>query len=313
MTASTDHLEVLTNAPISTWYRIGGRADRFAQPQSTDQLLQCLELDLDLKVLGEGANLLVDDAGEDHLVISMQSDGFKGIEIDETTGLVRAGAGVPLPRLISKTINAGLGGLQGLAGFPATIGGACIMNAGGRYGSISDRIVAINAMDRAGRMHELKRSDIDFDYRHSGLNHLLVCSAIFQLTPREPSDLMEELSECMLYKKQSQPMSEKSAGCAFKNPTLTGAIESVGEAGDRVSAGMLIDRANCKGMTVGGASVSPIHANFITTTSDAKALNVIDLMEQVRTKVHDTFGVSLTNEVVVWSCHEGQSPTEATR
>lgn len=310
MTTRTDHLEVRTNAPISTWYRIGGRADRFAQPQSNEQLLQCLELDQDLKVLGEGANLLVDDAGEDHLVISMQTEWFKSIEIDEKTGLVRAGAGVPLPRLISKTINAGLGGLQGLAGFPATIGGACIMNAGGRYGSIGDHIVMIHGMDRAGRMHELERADIDFDYRHSGLNHLLLCSAIFQLTPGETSALKEELTECMLYKKQSQPMSEKSAGCAFKNPTLLGAIESIGEAGDRVSAGMLIDRANCKGMTVGGASVSPIHANFITTTSDAKARDVIELMEQVRTKVHDTFGVSIQNEVVVWSRDEDQASTE---
>lgn len=313
MTTSTDHLEVHTNAPISTWYRIGGRADRFAQPKSNEQLLQCLALDPDLKVLGEGANLLVDDAGEDHLVISMQTDGFKSIEIDETTGLVSAGAGVALPRLISKTINAGLGALQGLAGFPATIGGACIMNAGGRYGSIGDHIVMIHAMDRAGRMHELNRADIGFDYRQSGLNHLLLCSAIFQLTPGEPSALKEELTECMLYKKQSQPMSEKSAGCAFKNPTLLDPIQSVGEAGDRVSAGMLIDRANCKGMTVGGASVSPIHANFITTTSDAKARDVIELMEQVRTKVHDTFGVPLKNEVVVWSRDEHDASTEITR
>lgn len=313
MTTSTDHLDVLTNAPISTWYRIGGRAGRFAQPQSTDQLLQSLTLDPDLKVLGEGANLLVDDAGIDRLVISMQTDGFKSVEIDQATGLAYAGAGVSLPRLISKTISAGLSGLQGLAGFPATIGGACIMNAGGRYGSISDHIVMVNAMDRAGRMHELKRSDIDFDYRHSGLNHLLVCSAVFQLTPADHSSLKEELTECMLYKKKSQPMSEKSAGCAFKNPTLMSSIDSIGLAGDRVSAGMLIDRAQCKGMTVGGASVSPLHANFITTTSDAKASDVITLMEQVQTKVHDTFGVAIKNEVVIWSRDHDQSPTEITQ
>ncbi|MGJ8636421.1 MAG: UDP-N-acetylmuramate dehydrogenase [Phycisphaerales bacterium] len=315
MSTSTDQLEILTNAPISTWYRIGGRADRFAQPQSIEQLLQSLEIDPDLKVLGEGANLLVDDAGENHLVISMQTDGFKSIEIDEATGIVRAGAGVPLPRLISKTINAGLGGLQGLAGFPATIGGACIMNAGGRYGSIGDHILMVHAMDRAGRMHELKRSDIDFDYRHSGLNHLLICSVIFQLTPGETSELKEELTECMLYKKQSQPMSEKSAGCAFKNPTLIDPIDSIGDAGDRVSAGMLIDRASCKGMTVGGASVSPVHANFITTTSGAKAHDVIELMQQVQTRVHDTFGVTLKNEVVIWSRDEDQldSTMESTR
>ncbi|MBO6512734.1 MAG: UDP-N-acetylmuramate dehydrogenase [Phycisphaerales bacterium] len=313
MSTSTEQLEIITNAPISTWYRIGGRADRFAQPGSNEQLLQCLELDPDLKVLGEGANLLVDDSGEPNLVVSLQTDGFKAIEIDQTTGLVCAGAGVPLPRLISKTINSGFGGLQGLAGFPATIGGACIMNAGGRYGSIGDHIIQVHAMDRAGRMHELKRSDIDFDYRQSGLNHLLICSVVFQLTPGDPLVLKEELTECMHYKKQSQPMSEKSAGCAFKNPTLTDPIDSIGQAGDRVSAGMLIDRAQCKGMTVGGASVSPIHANFITTTSDAKAREVIELMDQVRIRVLDTFGVDLKNEVVIWSRDETLPISEVTR
>jgi len=301
MNISTDNLQIESDAPISTWFRIGGRADRFARPQSQDQLLQCLEIDSDLKVLGDGANLLVHEDGVDHLVVSMQTEGFKNIEIDDTTGLVYAGAGVALPRLISQTVNAGLSGLQGLAGFPATIGGACIMNAGGRYGSIGDHIVEVHAMDRAGRMHDLKASDIDFGYRHSGLNHLLVCSVLFQLKPADTTELKSELTECMEYKAASQPMNEKSAGCAFKNPTITDSIEGIGQSGDRVSAGMLIDRADCKGMTQGGAAVSNLHANFITTTPDAKAHDVIELMDQVRTKVQDTFGVTLENEVVIWT------------
>ncbi len=306
MTLQSSHttegtLDIQSDAPISTWYRIGGRADRFARPQSPDQLVQCLELDPDFKVLGEGANLLVDDPGVDRLVVSMQTDGFKGVEIDQESGLVHAGAGVALPRLITQTVNAGLAGLQGLAGFPATIGGACIMNAGGRFGSISDHIVEVRAMDRAGRMHDLKVSDIDFDYRHSGLNHLLVCSATFQLARGDTKQLKAELGECMAYKSDSQPMNEKSAGCAFKNPVLNQAIDTIGEPGGRISAGMLIDRAGCKGMTHGGATVSNLHANFITTTPDARARDVITLMDRVRTKVEDCFGVALEREVVVWS------------
>lgn len=301
MTASTDQLSIETNAPISTWYRIGGRADQLAKPQSQDQITQCLEIDPDLKVLGEGANLLVDDAGISNLIVSMQTDAFKNIEIDQTTGLVYAGAGVALPRLITQTVNAGLAGLQGLAGFPATIGGAVIMNAGGKFGSISDHIVEVHAMDRAGRMHDLKKADIDFNYRHSGLNHLLVCSAVFQFEQADTQQLKSELAQCMAYKTNSQPMNEKSAGCAFKNPTLTEPVDTIGDTGDRVSAGMLIDRAGCKSMTVGGATVSELHANFITTTPDAKAADVITLMNQVRSRVHDTFGISLQSEVVIWS------------
>jgi UDP-N-acetylmuramate dehydrogenase len=178
------------------------------------------------------------------------------------------------------------------------------MNAGGKFGTISDHLVAVHAMDRAGRMHELSKSDIDFSYRHSGLNHLIVCSAVFRLEHADPVALKHELSECMKYKTDSQPMSAKSAGCAFKNPTLNAAIEGIGEAGDRVSAGMLIDRAGCKGMQHDGASVSDLHANFITTTPDACARDVITLMKQVKERVHGHFGVQLDNEVVIWTRDE---------
>tara|TARA_R110002096_G_scaffold344921_2_gene537784 strand:- start:16673 stop:17599 length:927 start_codon:yes stop_codon:yes gene_type:complete len=308
MTTTTDHLNIQSDAPISTWFRIGGRADRLASPESREQLQQCLELDDQSLVLGEGANLLVDDTGVERLVVSMQTEGFKSVEIDPTTGLVFVGSGVALPRLITQTVNAGLSGLQGLAGFPATIGGACIMNAGGKFGTISDHLIEVHAMDRVGRMHGLKKSDIDFSYRHSGLNHLLICSAIFELQPADTATLKAELVECMNYKKDSQPMNEKSAGCAFKNPTLVESIEGIGEADTRVSAGMLIDRAGCKGMTHHGASVSTLHANFITTTPDAKAHDVIELMNQVRSRVFDAFGVTLDNEVVVWSRDQEPRP-----
>jgi UDP-N-acetylmuramate dehydrogenase len=105
----------------------------------------------------------------------------------------------------------------------------------------------------------------------------------------------------MAYKSKSQPLGEKSAGCVFKNPTLTNPIEGIGDAGERVSAGMLIDRAGLKGLSVRGASVSQVHANFITTTPDAHARDVIELIELVRARVADAFGVHLHNELVIWS------------
>jgi len=105
----------------------------------------------------------------------------------------------------------------------------------------------------------------------------------------------------MSYKSKSQPLGEKSAGCVFKNPTLIEPIEGIGDEGQRVSAGMLIDRAGLKGFSIRGASVSEVHANFITTTQDAHAHDVIELIEQVRVRVADTFGVQLQNELVIWS------------
>ncbi len=300
MSLAAGELTIEEDAPISTWFHVGGRAQRLARPTNTDQLGACLELDDELMMLGEGANLLVHDDGVSNLVVSLQQGRFIEVEIDPSTGWVRAGAGASLPRLITASVKAGLGGLEGLAGIPATIGGACVMNAGGTFGEIGSRVLKVRAMDRAGRIHELERAAIDFSYRHSGLNHLMILDVEFGLTRGDEHALRDRLTECMLKKTGSQPMKDKSAGCAFKNPTLTEPIDGIGESGDRVSAGMLIDRAGCKGISVGGASVSDVHANFIVTTHDARAQHVIELMREVQRRVHDRFGVQLDREVVVW-------------
>lgn len=276
-------------------------------PGSIAELTACLEIDDDFKVLGEGANLLVDDCGVSNLVVSLQTDGFRSIEIDETTGIVRAGAGVALPSLISRCVKHGLGGLEVLAGIPATVGGAAIMNAGGAFGSMSDVVIGVDAIDRAGREQSYERLQIDYDYRQSHLNHLILTQIIFQLAPGEVGEIKESLNKCMSYKSQSQPLNDKSAGCVFKNPMLVESIEGIACAGERAGAGMLIDRAGCKGLSIGGATVSDVHANFITTTKDAMAHDVIELIAQVHSRVKEAFGVSLDRELVIW----GDESTEA--
>jgi len=304
MTPSARELAVEHDAPIETWFHIGGRADRLARPESAEELARCLELDERLLVLGEGANLLVDDEGVKNLVVSLQTDGFRAIDLDDTTGIVRVGAGAALPRVIAQTVNAGLGGLQTLAGIPATIGGAAVMNAGGAFGSFADHVLQVEAMDRLGRMHTIARREIDYAYRQSLMNHLLITAVVFQLDQADPEELKSERAKCMQYKAKTQPMSERSAGCVFKNPTLAEPIEGVGEHGQRISAGMLIDRAGCKGLRAGGAGVSHMHANFITTTPDANASSVIDLIEQVQSRVLERFGVALQRELVIWTDRE---------
>ena len=133
----------------------------------------------------------------------------------------------------------------------------------------------------------------------------IVTAVEFGLDPGDAAPLRDRLKECMAYKKASQPMGAASAGCCFKNPTLGEAIEGVGDEGTRVSAGMLIDRAGCKGLRQGGAAVSEAHANFLVTDDGAKARDVIALMERVEARVRDTFGVTLEREVVVWTRHDG--------
>jgi UDP-N-acetylmuramate dehydrogenase len=296
--SATRTITIETNAAIPTWFGIGGRARRLAKPQSIADLKACLDIDPNLKILGDGANLLVDDDGISDLVVTLNAPAFTSVHRND--GLITAGAGANLPKLITSTVREGLAGLEGLGGIPATIGGATIMNAGGTFGQFADSVARVHALDRQGHEVVLDRGSIPFSYRHSGLSGLIITSVELDLKPAHPAALREFLKDVMARKKATQPLAEKSAGCVFKNPTLTSAIKDIADAGVRVSAGMLIDRAGCKGMTVGGAEVSRSHANFITTHESAKARDVINLMDQVKRRVLDTWGVTLEPEVAIW-------------
>ncbi len=295
-------LSIIPHAPIPTWFGIGGGADRLAVPADVAQLAECLRIDPDLRILGDGANLLVDDEGVRELVCVLSSQAFTGVRWDDRTGVVRAGAGANLPKLITESVRRGLRGIEGLGGIPASLGGAVRMNAGGAFGQIADVVRVVRGLDRTGSPLELARERIAFDYRHSGLDDLIITEVELQLVPDDAPALRTKLKDVMEYKKSSQPMADRSAGCVFKNPTLDRAIPGIpgSTPGLRVSAGMLIDKAGCKGLRSGGACVSERHANFIVTAPGAKARDVITLMDLVTDRVRSEFGVTLTPEVVVW-------------
>lgn len=300
--ATKQHSTARGTAAIPTWFGIGGGAAEVASPASINELADLLREYPDAVILGEGANLLVDDAGVDRLVITLDSPGFKQTAIDARTGRVHAKAGVDLRKLITDTVRAGLGGLERLSGIPATIGGATIMNAGGTCGELCEFITRVHTLDRAGTERTIERQDIAFGYRTSGLAGQIITAVDLQLTPKsDAAELRERMKSILAAKGASQPMGSKSAGCVFKNPTLAHSLPELGlGAGERASAGMLIDRAGGKGVRVGDAVVSDRHANFITTGPAATARDVIELIERVRTIVLDRFGVSLEREVVIW-------------
>jgi UDP-N-acetylmuramate dehydrogenase len=174
------------------------------------------------------------------------------------------------------------------------------MNAGGTFGQIADVVVRLHAMDRRGNEITLERHEIDFGYRRSGLARYIILGAELNLKPTDPVKLREHFKEVMEYKKRTQPMDANSAGCAFKNPVLASDIDGIGGRGQRVSAGMLIDRAGCKGLRIGSAEVSQRHGNFIFAHDGGRAGDVIAIIDDVRTRVRDRFGVTLENEVVIW-------------
>lgn len=301
-------LDILTEQPIPTWFNLGGKAARLAKPRSVEELRAALEIDPHLRVLGDGANLLVADAGVRELVVSLGEGVFGEFSLGPVDARgyanVRAGAGVHLFKLINATVDAGLTGLENLAGIPASVGGAVVMNAGGKYGATGDHVWTVESLDRRGTLHTHKRAQIEFTYRHSSLQRLghIVTAVEFRLKRAEggPAAVKARLKDITEFKKTTQPLNANSAGCCFKNPTLADYVRDLGTPGTRVSAGLLIDRAGCKGLRVGGAVVSDQHANFIVAEKGCTAADVIGLMRQVRERVKAAFGVTLEPEVVVW-------------
>ncbi len=290
-------------APLGqyTWYGVGGAARVLAHPSSVQQLAslvsRCHEQHIPLRVLGSGANLLVADEGVDAMVVKLDEPHFKQVRFEEQR--VIAGAGYDLMDLVRETAHRGLGGLEGLAGIPASVGGAVRMNAGGQFGEIGAVVARVQVMDGTGHVYYRDRDDLVFAYRKSNIVAPFILEAEFELTPEEPEQLMRQVKEIFFYKKTTQPMGAASAGCAFKNPQPDAeALETNPHLGH--SAGKLIDLAGLKGYRIGGAEVSTVHANFMVAHAGCKANDLLELLQYVEQVVQDRFGVKLAREVVVW-------------
>ncbi len=282
-----------------TWYGVGGAAKVLARPSSVQQLsalaARCREHGIAIYVLGSGANLLVDDAGVDGVVIQFSDPAFAQCRIEGN--LVTVGAGYNLPRLVIDTARAGLAGLDALAGIPATVGGAIRMNAGGTYGDIGSCVRRVQVMDATGQVYYRDRDDLIFGYRRSNIVAKFILEAELELEPEEPEELRHRVKKVFFVKKNSQPLSSRSAGCAFKN--LAELPDGVDPA-TPTAAGQLIDLAGLKGHCIGGAQVSDRHANFIVAHEGCTATDILQLLEHIEHTVHDRFGVHLEREVVVW-------------
>jgi UDP-N-acetylmuramate dehydrogenase len=282
------------NEAVPTWFGVGGRADRLAAPTDEEMARDCVLAFAGhtVRVLGDGANLLVEDGGVDGVVLDLC--GLDGVEVVADEGdreVLRVGAGKRLPRLVVQTVREGLSGLEHLGGIPASVGGAAVMNAGGAFGEIAGAVRAVHALTTTGTRLCIPREEIAFGYRVSGLEHLIVTAVDFELervAEGERGSLRQRLKDVMSYKKGTQPLADASAGCCFKNPA------------PGVGAGALIDSAGCKGLRVGGAEVSHKHANFVVTHDGCTAGDVLELMDEVEARVRHASGVSLEREVKVW-------------
>jgi UDP-N-acetylmuramate dehydrogenase len=273
-----------------TSLRIGGPADVFAIPQDIPSLKNMLIIlkrqGIPFLPLGSGTNVLIRDEGIEGVVISLMY--FRKIEIiseDEGNVNVYVEAGTPLQRLVQFSKEKGYSGIEGLAGIPGSVGGAICGNAGAFGYEMKDVLSFVSMMDAEGYIKELRAEDIEFGYRRSSipLDELLLGAEIV-LKKDEKENVSSKIENFLKMKWESQPISEPSAGCVFKNSS-------------GLSAGRLIDEAGCKGMRVGDVEVSSVHANFFVNKGKARASDFIELMENVKSRVKETSGIELEPEI----------------
>ena len=284
-------------APLTT-FKVGGPADIFLETQNTDEIAQAVKLAhaaaVRVTMLGGGSNVLIGDRGIRGLVI--RTRGGEVTPIGDR--LVRADAAVTINGLVRWTINRGYAGLETWAGTPGTVGGAIYGNAHWKTINIGDLIESVRLLKPDGTLLQVPADRMEFDYDYSRLKHTgeIVVWAAFRVRPgADPAALRLAARESLAFRKRTQPLESPSAGCIFMNPDR---VRDKLPEGIPPSAGALVDRAGLKGASLGGARVSPTHANFIINDGSAKAAEILRLVEQCRSAVKDQFGVLLRNEII---------------
>ena len=273
-----------------TTVRTGGPGDFYARPDSLERLLQLLAWadaeQITVGVVGSGSNLLIADAGFRGLV--MKLDGALAT-IEQEGDRLLCGGGARLPQAAARAARAGLSGLEFGVNIPGTVGGAVKMNANAYGGDLSRVLEWVEIATPEGSARRAPR-ELGFSYRSSTLGpREVVARASFALTPAEPETVKGTLAEMREARKAAQPSGIKTFGSTFKNPEDPRA--------EGRSAGVLLDEAGCRGLTVGGARFSEKHANFVENTGDATTADVIALMAEGRRRVRERFGVELEPEV----------------
>lgn len=285
-----------------TSFRVGGPAAAFVEPETLEDLCELIswarEQQHAFLVVGKGTNLLVTDKGYDGIVISLcrclNRIAILGRVHDRVQ--VRAMAGTRLSRLCAFAVRNGLKGMNFALGIPGTVGGAILMNAGTSYGWTADVLDQAVFLRPTGGLIAIPRNQLNFSYRtlalHTedpafNLGRPVIIEGRFDLATADRRQLQQEADEILAQRRAKQPLSSPSAGCFFKNPP------------SGQSAGELIERAGLKGARVGGARVSPRHANFIVSSKKATAADILALADRVRQAVWDKFNIQLENEVKI--------------
>ncbi|HZH28120.1 MAG TPA: UDP-N-acetylmuramate dehydrogenase [Azospirillaceae bacterium] len=278
---------ISADAPLAplTWFRVGGPAEVLFRPADVEDLAQFLAgcpADVPVTVIGVASNLLVRDGGVRGVVVRLGGS-FGRIEVDG--GAITAGAAA-LDLTVAQTAQqAGVAGLEFLAGIPGTIGGAVRMN-GGAYGrEIKDVLTEATVVDRHGNVRTRTLAELGLSYRHSAFPaDEIVVGTVLRGEAGDPATIGAAIASIQQARSDSQPVRARTGGSTFANP-------------DGAKAWELIDKAGCRGLTIGGAQVSEKHCNFLLNTGAATAGDIEALGEEVRRRVREASGIELRWEI----------------
>lgn len=268
-------------------FGIGGPAELFFVATTGEELREAVawarNTETPFLVIGHGSNCLFPDEGFSGLVIRNAFDEMR-VEGKE----VYAGSGLSLAKLATSMSSTKLSGLEFGCGIPGTVGGAVIMNAGAHGQSTAEVVRYVDIIDQQGSMQRRQRADVEFGYRSSSLRaeKSIIVGVGFSLS-NDPHSV-DKQRQMALHRKHTQPVNDRSAGCVFKNPVQD-------------SAGRIIEACGLKGMRVGGACVSNVHANFIVNVGGATASDVLSLVEQIQRIVFERYSIVLERELCVIS------------
>jgi UDP-N-acetylmuramate dehydrogenase len=292
MSLADDYPEITTcNAPLApyTHLRIGGPAEYLIQPRTTDELravlTACDQRQIPVRMLGGGHNLLIRDDPVPGAVIRLTAPAFTMLEWNGKR--VTAGGGGQLFDLIAFTVRQGLTGLETLVGLRGTVGGSVRCNVGDRSGEISQTVRQVTVLTDAGTIQVRTREELTFAEHQSDIDEPVILSVVFEMERDDPQAILKRLRKAWILRKATEPLSFQPAVRVFRDPP--------GQ-----MAATLIDRAALTKARVGGAELSERNSNYVVAHPGTKASDILQLIEQVRTRVKERTGVTLERELHVW-------------
>ena len=294
-------MKVLKNEPLKqhTSFRVGGPAKVYVVPEDIEELQKLIrflyEEKLPYDIIGNGTNLLVSDAGVDHVVVEI-GRALEGIELlpeanasDEKTYYIRVLAGTLLSKAAQFAATQELSGMEALRGIPGTLGGAVTMNAGAYGTEMKDVLYSVAVLTPEGKLRPLTPAELELGYRHSVIPErgYIVVAATLALRKGDPAEIQARMADFQNRRKEKQPLDKASAGSTFKRP-------------EGYFAGKLIEDTGLRGFRHGGAQVSEKHCGFVINDGTARAADIYWLIGEVRKRVLLEQHVELTPEVKIW-------------